>query len=484
MEAIKQSLGLTHSDPKSTADSNEGVRDESTRPTGETSELAGEGRSQTLPTSENAGRVQERGLGESVPGMSEGGMSGGGMSGGGMLGEGMSAGGMSGGAMSGGGMSGGGMSGGGMMAGEGMSGGGMSSTSGIGNSSGMGSTGFESGMPRSGLGESSTSGFGNSSVGMGSTGFQSGLPSSGLGESSAGMGSTGYDSGLGQSSTSGFGNSNAEMGSVHGSSMTGLGSTTTGLASSVTPGAQALGGEGSNMGGGIITTADGRQTYAADGYGGGSMGQQSTGSGLGDERLAGTTFEQSLTTANGSSLRDIDATSARGPSGLSPDGLGWSGVGSTGLDQSGVESRGNSGPAYPTGTSSSRTDYPTLNNPDVPMSSGNYNTGNQNTGNYGTGLDSTALGRDDINTTNRTAPADYDPNPASTEGSAEVAAENPEMLNKASVGTTDESAASVEGGSGRGLPHSSSRENESAIPFAGGERLGERHWGESKKVPE
>ncbi|KAK1091637.1 hypothetical protein LTR48_005894 [Friedmanniomyces endolithicus] len=351
MEAIKQSLGLTHSDPKSTADSNEGVRDESTRPTG------------------------------------------------------------------------------------------------------------------------------------------SGLPSSGLGESSAGMGSTGYESGmsssgLGQSSTSGFGNSNAERGSVPGSSMTGLGSTTTGLASSVTPGAQALGGEGSNMGGGIITTADGRQTYAADGYGGGSMGQQSTGSGLGDERLAGTTFEQSLTTANGSSLRDIDATSARGPSGLSPDGLGWSGVGSTDLDQSGVESRGNSGPAYPTDTSSSRTDYPTLNNPDVPMNSGNYNTGNQNTGNYSTGLDSTAPGRDDVNTTNRSAPADYDPNPASTEGSAEVAAENPEMLNKASVGTTDESAASVEGGSGRGLPHSSSRENESAIPFAGGERLGERHWGESKKVPE
>ncbi|KAK1075796.1 hypothetical protein LTR74_000204 [Friedmanniomyces endolithicus] len=455
MEAIKQSLGLTHSDAKSTADSNEGVRDENTRPTGETSELAGEGRSQTLPTSENAGRVQERGLGESAPGMSEGGMSGGGMTGGAMSG-----GGMSGGGMSGGGMSGGGMSGGGMMAGEGMSGGGMSSTSGIGNSSVMGSTGFESGMPRSDLGVSS--------AGMGSTGYESGMSSSGLG----------------QSSTSGFGNSNAEMGSVPGSSMTGLGSTTTGLASSVTPGAQALGGEGSNMGGGIITTADGRQTYAADGYGGGSMGQQSTGSGLGDERLAGTTFEQSLTTANGSSLRDIDATSARGPSGLSPDGLGWSGVGSTGLDQSGVESRGNSGPAYPTDTSSSRTDYPTLNNPDVPMNSGNYNTGNQNTGNYSTGLDSTAPGRDDVNTTNRSAPADYDPNPASAEGSAEVAAENPEMLNKASVGTTDESAASVEGGSGRGLPHSSSRENESAIPFAGGERLGERHWGESKKVPE
>ncbi|KAK0255637.1 hypothetical protein LTS09_009306 [Friedmanniomyces endolithicus] len=476
MEAIKQSLGLTHSDPKSTADSNEGVRDENTRPTGQTSELAGESRSQTLPTSEFAGGEQERGLGQSAPGMSEAGMSGGGMSGGGMSGGGMSSGGMS----SGGGMMSGGMSsGGGMMSGDSMSGaglsegsmsaesmsGGMSSTSGIGNPSGMGSTGFQSGMPSSGLGASSP--------GMGSTGYESGIPRSGLGESSI----------------SGIGNSNTEMGSVPGSSMTGLGSTTTGLASSVTPGAQALGGEGSSLGGGIITTADGRQTYAADGYGGGSMGQQSTDSGLGDDRLAGTTFEQSLTSAHGSSLRDIDAASARGPSGLSPDGLGWSGADSTGLDRSGIETRGNSGPAYPTDTSSSRTDYPTLNNPNVPMNGGNYdggnyNGGNHNSGNYSTGLDSTAPGRDDVNTTDRSAPADYDPNPASTEGSAEVAAENPEMLNKASVGTTDETAASVDGGSGRGLPHSSSRENESAIPFAGGERLGERHWGESKKVPE
>ncbi|KAK1824144.1 hypothetical protein LTR12_001445 [Friedmanniomyces endolithicus] len=407
MDYISESVGTTHRDPNTTADSNDGVRYENTRPTG-----------------------------ESAPEVSEGGMSGGGM----MSGEGM--------------------------LGRGMSGGGMSQAPVGGTSS---SRDVHEGLPSAdialgaGAGYREPSGLEAPRSGMGSTGFESQMPSSGYG----------------QSSISGFGNSNAEMGSVPASSMSGLGSTTSGLGSSVTSGAQALGGEESKMGGGIITTADGRQTYAADGYGGGSMGQYSTDSGLDAGRIAGTVFGQSSTTDIGSDLRDIDATSARGASGLSPDGLGWSGVGSTGLDRSGMESRGTSGPAYPTDTSSSRTDYPTLNNPDVPMNSGNYNSGNHNTG-----LDSTAPGRDDVNTTDRTAPADYDPNPASTEGSAEVAAENPEMLNKASAGTTDESAGAAGAGAGKGLPHSSSRENESAIPFAGGERLGERHWGESKRVPE
>ncbi|KAK0805704.1 hypothetical protein LTR02_002948 [Friedmanniomyces endolithicus] len=429
MDYVSESVGTTHRDSNTTADSNDGVRYENTRPTG-----------------------------ESAPEVSEGGMSGGGM----MSGEGMSSGGMSAGGMS----------------GDGMSSGGMSSS----RNQGLPSAGI---APGAGADYREPSSLEAPGSGTGSRGFESGMSGSGLGESSgSGIGSTGFESGMsssgyGQSSTSGMENSNAEMGSVPGSSMSGLGSTTSGFGSSVTSGVQALGGEASEMGGGIITTADGRQTYAADGYGGGSMGQYSTDSGLDAGRIAGTVFGQSSTTDNGSDLRDIDATSARGASGLSPDGLGWSGVGSTGLDRSGMESRGTSGPAYPTDTSSSRTDYPTLNNPDVPMDSGNYNSGN-----YSTGLDSTAPGRDDVNTTDRTAPADYDPNPASTEGSAEVAAENPEMLNKSSDGTTDESAGAAEGGPGKGVPHSSSRENESAIPFAGGERLGERHWGESKRVPE
>ncbi|TKA69223.1 hypothetical protein B0A55_07732 [Friedmanniomyces simplex] len=399
---VTESVGLTDSTDGTSnlpAGSNDGMRNENTRPTGETSELMSGGRPQTLPKSDIADRVQERGLGETAPGMSEGG---------GILGGGMS------------------------------------------------SAGFED-RQQSGLG-SSGSQLGTSSSGPGSSGSQLGTSNSGFGERSS--------SGLGPS------------GSGLGSSNMGLGSSGSGLGSSIMSGGQGLRGEDSSTGGGgIVTTEDGRQTYAADGYGGSSIGNTSTGSGLDAERIAGTVFGQSSTAANGSSLRDTDATSSLGSSGLGSSGLGSSGIGSSGLERSGTESTGTSGAGYPTGSSGSRTNYPTLDNPDVPVHRG---------GNDNTATDSTASGRNDINTSNRNAPADYTPDPASTEGSAEVAAENPEMASKEMAGTTDESAGGAGSGSGtsKGGPHSSSRENESAIPFAGGERLGEKHWGESKKVAE
>ncbi|TKA53502.1 hypothetical protein B0A55_12919, partial [Friedmanniomyces simplex] len=326
---VTESVGLTDSTDGTsnlTAGSNDGLRNENTRPTGETSRLTSEGRPQTLPKSDIADRVQERGLGESAPGMSQGG---------------------------------------------GMSGGGMSSA--------------RDTTEGSALADPATAAVGLPTAGIVPGAGAEDRQQFGLKSSGSGLGTS--NSEFIERSSSGLGAS----GSGLGSSTMGLGSSGSGLGSSIMSGGQGLRGEDSSTGGGIVTTEDGRQTYAADGYGGSSIGNTSTGSGLDAERIAGTVFGQSSTAANGSSLRDTDVTSSLGSSGLGSSGLGSSGIGSSGLERSGTESTGTSGAGYPTGSSGSHTNYPTLDNPDVPIHRGS---------NDNAATDSTASGRNDINTSN------------------------------------------------------------------------------------
>ncbi|KAK3112859.1 hypothetical protein LTR53_010410 [Teratosphaeriaceae sp. CCFEE 6253] len=214
---------------------------------------------------------------------------------------------------------------------------------------------------------------------------------------------------------------------------------------------------------GIITTADGRQTYAPDGHGGGE-GVLGEGSDFA-RRVAGLAVGQPSTTDG-----EANTTSAYGSH------LG----GQSGLDYS----TGSSGLRAESGTPSRSFTSSTYAGSDADLSTASTSNGTNRFANSGN-LDSTAPNRSDINSNDRLAPADYNPDPASTEGSAEVAANNPEMAAQQLSGTTDQMAGH---GHGTHTPinhnHSHTMENDDAIPFAGGVKLGSKHFGESKRVPE
>ncbi|KAK3116049.1 hypothetical protein LTR53_003997 [Teratosphaeriaceae sp. CCFEE 6253] len=214
---------------------------------------------------------------------------------------------------------------------------------------------------------------------------------------------------------------------------------------------------------GIITTADGRQTYAPDGHGGGE-GVLGEGSDFA-RRVAGLAVGQPSTTDG-----EANTTSAYGSH------LG----GQSGLDYS----TGSSGLRAESGTPSRSFTSSTYAGSDADLSTASTSNGTNRFANSGN-LDSTAPNRSDINSNGRLAPADYNPDPASTEGSAEVAANNPEMAAQQLSGTTDQMAGH---GHGTHTPinhnHSHTMENDDAIPFAGGVKLGSKHFGESKRVPE
>ncbi|KAK3643499.1 hypothetical protein LTR56_010237 [Elasticomyces elasticus] len=251
---------------------------------------------------------------------------------------------------------------------------------------------------------------------------------------------------------------------------------------------------------GVVTGEGGRQTYSPDGHGLDGNGNLRTGSGLDAQGIASRVFGAPVADGVKDTMPTSTSASVLGASGLAGAqyaGTSWhqsvgtssnyGGVDFSGLDQPRAQPQSSNGAVFGSTTSGrgnvDTSDTRAASNAGLSSSErDNVSTSNHNTSS--SGLDSTAPGRNDINTSDRAAPSDYKPDPASTEGSAEVAANNPEMANKEAAGTTDETEGDGHdwhrpGAAGK---HTATRENEDAIPTAGGVKLGEKHWGESKKL--
>ncbi|KAK5694208.1 hypothetical protein LTR97_009830 [Elasticomyces elasticus] len=254
---------------------------------------------------------------------------------------------------------------------------------------------------------------------------------------------------------------------------------------------------------GVVTGEGGRQTYSPDGHGLDGNGNLGTGSGLDAQGIASRVFGAPVADGGKDAMPTSTSASVLGASGLAGAqyaGTSWhrsvgtssnyGGVDFSGLDQPRTQPQTSDSPVF--GSTMSGRGSVDTSNTRAASNGGLTSTERDNvstTSNHNTsssGLDSTAPGRNDINSSDRAAPSDYKPDPASTEGSAEVAANNPEKANKEAAGTTDETEGDGHdwhrpGAAGK---HTATRENEDAIPTAGGVKLGEKHWGESKKLPD